>query len=149
MKSEADCTFCSIVSGEASASTVFEDAEVLAFMDINPVTEGHVVVVPRNHYPYLTDLPDEVASRMFLVAKQIAGAIQGSGLKSEGVNLFYADGKAAFQEVFHSHLHVFPRYEGDGFKIEADWEDPPTQDQLESAASIIRLALRIAGVQVQ
>ncbi len=100
-----------------------------------------MVVVPRNHYPYLADLPEKVPSRMFLTAKQIAVAIRGSELKCEGINLFYTDGEAAFQEVFYSHLHVFPRYEGDGFKIDADWENPPTRDQLESAASIIRLVL--------
>ena len=117
---------CSIVSGETSASLVFEDTAVIAFMDINPVTEGHVLAVPRNHYPYLANLPEEVASRMFLAARRIAAAIRGSELKSEGINLSYADGEAAFQAVFHSHLHVFPRYEGDGFKIAADWGNPPT-----------------------
>src|ERR1700691_1730212 len=99
-----DCIFCQIVANQVPASIVFEDEMVMAFMDIRPVTKGHLLVVPREHCPYLGDVPSEVAARIFTVAQHLAAAIRKSTLKSEGINLFYADGEAAFQEVFHSHL---------------------------------------------
>lgn len=135
------CIFCEIVAGKAPASHVYTDELVAAFMTIGPVTEGHLLVVPREHLPYLCDLPEETASRMFLVAQKLAAAIRRSALRSDGINLFYADGEAAFQEVFHGHLHVFPRYKGDSFKLDADWTYRPHRDELDTAARAIRTSL--------
>ena len=78
---------------------------------------------------------------MFLVAVELAGVIRRSDLGSEGINLFYADGEAAFQEVFHSHLHVFPHHEDDGFRNDADWSVRPSCDELDVTAGAIRRAL--------
>ncbi|GIG22104.1 hypothetical protein Cch01nite_28280 [Cellulomonas chitinilytica] len=91
------CVFCRIVAGELASSVVVESETVLAFMDVDPVTPGHVLVVPKAHLPELADLTDAVADEMFAVARSVAGALRSSPLRSEGVNLFYADGAAAFQ----------------------------------------------------
>ena len=141
MSRAEDCIFCDIIAADAEASFVYEDELVVSFLTIGPVTAGHLMVVPRAHMPQLADISEEVGGRMFTVALQLAQALRDSGLPCEGVNLFHADGAAAFQEVFHSHLHVFPRYEGDGFRLAADWRGTPSRDELDTNASLIRAAL--------
>lgn len=137
---DPNCVFCAIVAGRAEASFVHRDETVVAFMDINPVTPGHLLVAPRQHLPALADLDQETATRMFTLATELAAAIRASDLRSEGINLFYADGKAAFQEVFHAHLHVFPRYAEDGFTIDANWGTNPSRDDLDAIAVNIMAA---------
>ncbi|UZN03095.1 HIT family protein [Cellulomonas sp. S1-8] len=139
------CVFCRIVERSLDASIVHESATVVAIMDIDPVTPGHVLVLPREHLPGLADLDDEVASEMLAVARSVAAALRRSPLRCEGVNLFYADGEAAFQEVFHSHLHVFPRYADDGFTIGARWGSNPARAELDANAAAIRAELGQEG----
>jgi diadenosine tetraphosphate (Ap4A) HIT family hydrolase len=115
---DPECVFCAIVRGRAEASLVYADDIVIAFMDIQPINPGHVLVVPREHAPHLQDLREEHGAQMWRVAHRVARALPRSGLRADGVNLFLADGRAAFQEVLHAHLHVLPRYAGDGFRIE-------------------------------
>ncbi|MGY4644150.1 HIT family protein [Cellulomonas sp. URHB0016] len=141
MTTSDECVFCRIVRGELPSSRVSESDTVLALMDIDPVTEGHVLVIPKTHLPDLGDLPDDLAAEMFAVARQVAAALRRAPLRCEGVNLFYADGEAAFQEVFHSHLHVIPRFRGDGFTIAARWGSEPGRDRLDGHAEAIRAAL--------
>ncbi|CAL9343777.1 Protein hit [Nocardiopsis dassonvillei] len=117
------CVFCAIRDGSAAVSTVYEDEAVLAFMDLFPVTPGHVLVVPRVHVAGLGDLDDAVGARMWSVARRVGTALRGGAVRCEGVNLFLADGEAAGQEVFHVHLHVFPRFAGDTFSVQAVWEE--------------------------
>ncbi|WP_017569040.1 HIT family protein [Nocardiopsis halotolerans] len=130
------CVFCSIRDGEAENSLVYRDEWVLAFMDLYPVTPGHVLVVPREHLVGLGEVGDELGGRMWSVARRVGEALrraaldtgnadEGSGglVRCEGVNLFLADGEAAGQEVFHVHLHVFPRFAGDAFSVHAHWEE--------------------------
>lgn len=136
-----DCVFCRIVEGSLSSSRVLESAAVLAILDIDPVTPGHLLVIPKDHLPDLADLTEELAAEVFQVARRLAAALRRTDLRCEGVNLFYADGEAAFQEVFHSHLHVIPRYAGDGFKVEADWGSNPSRAELDGIASMIRSAV--------
>jgi len=138
------CVFCRIAARELDASVVLESAAVLAFMDVDPVTAGHVLVVPKAHLPMLADLDEEVAAEMFLVARSVAVALRRSSLRCDGINLFLADGEAAFQEVPHSHLHVFPRFENDGFMIEAGWGSDPERSELDAHAAEIRAALEDA-----
>jgi histidine triad (HIT) family protein len=133
------CTFCRIVAGELPASLVHDDADVLAFMDVNPVNPGHVLVVPRRHYASLADLPDPVDARLFVVAQRLAAALRKSGVRCEGVNLFLADGAAAGQDVFHCHLHVRPRYAGDAVRHIYD-PGHPTRSELDAIAARIRAA---------
>ena len=138
-----DCVFCEIVAGRSPASVVYRDGLVIAFMDLGAVTPGHLLVVPTEHYPLLGDLPDDLAAHVFLVAKRLAAAIRASGLRCDGINLLVADGEAAFQEVLHHHVHVFPRWPGDGFSIDATaWSEPkPSRAELDATAAAIRSTL--------
>jgi histidine triad (HIT) family protein len=138
-----DDVFCKIVKGQAPASLVYSDEKVLAFMDIRPVNPGHVLIIPKVHATGLSDLNEETGGHMFKIAMRIAKAVKESGVKCEGVNLLLSDGEAAFQEVFHVHLHVIPRFKGDGFGIRFGRQysmKPETQD-LERTASKIRKAI--------
>jgi histidine triad (HIT) family protein len=137
------CIFCDIAGGRATASSVYRDDRVTGFLDQNPVTPGHLLVIPNLHYVLLNEVPEQLAAHMFVVASRLAAALRSSGLPCDGINLFLADGEAAFQEVFHTHLHVFPRVAGDGFTIDAAaWSDPrPTRENLEANAAAIRRAL--------
>lgn len=137
-----DCVFCGIVAAPSTSDIVWEEESVLAFMDVNPVTDGHVLVVPKDHSVGLTDIPPEVAGRMMTVAQRLARALKDSDLRCEGVNLFFADGEEAFQEIFHSHLHVFPRFPDDGFTIGAHWNGR-SKESLSASAGLIRDALTL------
>ncbi|WP_084074732.1 HIT family protein [Demequina sp. NBRC 110052] len=127
------CVFCRIISRELPSSVVYEDETVLAFMDIQPATPGHALVVPKRHSPGLEDVNESDGAAMFMAAQRVAAAIRRSTIPCEGVNLFFADGEAALQEVFHAHLHVIPRNPQDGFRIEAKWSEPP-RDVLDARA---------------
>ena len=135
-----DCIFCAIVAGKAPASMVYEDQTVCSFLTLGPVNPGHLLVIPKQHAPLLADLDDETGMHLFKVTMDISKALRHSGLQCEGVNLFLADGEAAFQEVFHLHMHVFPRFQGDQFKIEANWEIRPSRQELDDVAERIRHA---------
>lgn len=137
------CIFCDIVAGRAEASVVYQDERVLAFMDIRPVTTGHTLVIPKAHVANLADLDAELGGVLFQVAHRLAGAFRSSGVPCEGVNLFLADGAAAGQEVFHTHVHVFPRFSGDGFRIDADWR-ARGRDELDAVAGQLRAGLGTA-----
>lgn len=111
------CVFCRILAGELPGTFVYRDERCAAFMDIKPVTPGHLLVVPLNHAAGLADLDGAAAAHLMQVGHLLTGALRGSGLRCEGVNFFLADGAAAGQEVFHVHLHLFPRFQGDGFGL--------------------------------
>jgi histidine triad (HIT) family protein len=136
-----DCDFCWIVGDQSESHVLWDDDLVLAFMDINPVTDGHCLVIPKVHSVGLDDIPAESASRMMVVAQRLTTALKQSDLRCDGVNLFFADGKAASQTVFHSHLHVFPRFADDGFTLGADWGNADRASRIEATASSIRSAI--------
>lgn len=108
-----DCIFCKIVAKEIPATTIFEDDEVLVFMDIGPIIKGHALVIPKKHYDPVTDTPDEVLAKLHITAKRIADA-QMNALGADGVNIMQNNGKASGQEVPHIHVHVIPRFCDDG-----------------------------------
>lgn len=137
----SECIFCSIVAHQAASEIVWDDDLVLAFMDINPVTDGHCLVVPKSHFVGLDDVPPTTAARMMNVGQRLATAMKRSDLRCDGVNLFFADGEAAFQEIFHSHLHVFPRFPGDEFTISANWNDETRQRRIGTSAQALRASL--------
>ena len=139
----ADCIFCQIIAGSAPASIVYRDDVCVAFMDIQPVNPGHLLVIPNRHASYMADLMEDEGAQMFRVAHRLVAALRRSGVKCEGVNLWLADGEAAMQEVYHVHLHVFPRYVGDGFGLKfppAYWQKPERKE-LNTLAEQIKLAL--------
>ena len=111
------CIFCDILAGHAPANFVYHDELCAAFMDIRPVNPGHVLVVPHTHAALFSELDKETVGHMFQVAQYIDTALRASGIKCEGVNLFLADGRAAGQDVMHVHLHVIPRFDGDGHHL--------------------------------
>ena len=135
-----DCVFCRIAGGVEPSSTVHEDDVVMVIMTIRPVNPGHAMVNPKRHCTYLADMDDATGRHLFSVTMRTAQAIRDSGLRCEGINLFLADGRAAFQEVFHVHMHVFPRFAADGFKIVADWSVHPPRSELDATAALIRRA---------
>ena len=138
-----DCIFCRILAGDAPGSFVYRDEQCAAFMDVQPVNPGHLLVVPTRHAASLAELDPPTAGRLMQVAQRLAAALRASGLRCEGVNLFLADGKAAMQEVFHAHLHVFPRFVGDGFGLRfgPNNRSRPPREALEAAATQLRTAL--------
>jgi histidine triad (HIT) family protein len=133
----SDCVFCALVAGECEASVVYDDDRLLGFMDLHPVNPGHVLLVPKEHATAMSDVDEDTGAHVFRIAMRMQEAIRRSGVRCEGINLFVADGEAAFQDVFHFHLHVIPRFEGDPFKIEADWKEAP-RSELDRAATGIR-----------
>lgn len=139
------CVFCEIVRGAAQSSTVYADDSVAAFMDIQPVNEGHILIVPRVHAAHLAELDGETGAHLFRVAMELSRAIGQSEVRSEGVNFFLADGEAAGQEVFHVHLHVIPRYRGDGFgfRFRAAYHLLPERARLDAVAADIRQAVEV------
>ncbi len=138
-----DCIFCRIVKGIIPASVVYSDEKVIAFMDIRPVNPGHLLVIPKTHAAQLSELNPAIGSHMFKVAMRIAKALRRSGIKCEGINLLLSDGEAASQEIFHIHLHVIPRFIGDGFgwKIGPNYGLRPDRKELDEVADKIRTAM--------
>ncbi|MEW6686592.1 MAG: HIT family protein [Candidatus Edwardsbacteria bacterium] len=112
-----DCVFCRIVNDTEPASVLYSDEKVMAFMDIRPVNPGHVLVIPKIHTAYISELDEEMGTHLFRITMRIAEAVRKSGVRCDGINLFVADGEAAFQEVFHFHLHIIPRFKRDGFEL--------------------------------
>ena len=137
------CIFCEIAAGRAPASIVYSDDDVLAFMDIQPINPGHLLVVPQRHATYLADLEEATGGRMFQVGMMLAKAVRQTDIRCEGVDLFLADGEAAGQEVLHVHLHVIPRYRGDGFgfRFPPGYRDLPDREVLDQVADRVRRAL--------
>jgi diadenosine tetraphosphate (Ap4A) HIT family hydrolase len=107
------CVFCAIIAGEAPAVRVYEDDDYLAILDIRPIVRGHTLVLPKRHTVDLTDTPATIVADMVTIGQRIALAARASELKADGNNIVINDGKAAFQSVFHIHLHVAPRQLGD------------------------------------
>ena len=135
-----DCVFCRIVAGAAPASVVHTDDLSVAFLDISPVTPGHLLVVPRKHAAALADLEPGTGGHLFEVGRRLAAGLRRSEVRADGVHFFLADGVAAGQEVFHVHLHVLPRSKGDGFKLSFK-AGTPSRAELDDTAREIRTGL--------
>ncbi|ORM36314.1 HIT family protein [Williamsia sp. 1135] len=109
----SDCVFCAIVAGSSPAHVVYEDDDVLGFLDIRPVRPGHTLLIPKRHAANLAELSPDQGGKLFQAGQRVAAAQRASAIAADGVNLLVNDGRAAFQTVFHSHLHVVPRHNGD------------------------------------
>lgn len=130
---EDDCIFCKIVAGELPAAIVEEDERTVSFMDINPATRGHALVIPRAHARNLFDVPEEDLNACVLTAQRMARR-QRERLGADGVNVLNAAEAVAWQTVFHFHLHVIPRYEGDPLKL--PWvPSPGDMDDIRAAGA--------------
>ena len=111
-----NCLFCKIIKGEIPSYKVYEDDDVLAFLDINPVNPGHTLIIPKQHYLTLLDIPVELAQKIIIVAKKITPAIL-SAVNADAFNLGLNQGQIAGQVVDHFHLHIMPRLENDGHQL--------------------------------
>jgi histidine triad (HIT) family protein len=135
-----NCIFCDIIAGNAPANFVHRDELCAAFMDIHPVNPGHVLVVPRRHAVLLPELDEASVKHMLWVAQRVDTALRSSGIECEGINLFLADGRDAGQDVMHVHLHVIPRFLGDGhhLRFSPAYFKLPSPAELERNAEAIR-----------
>jgi histidine triad (HIT) family protein len=137
------CPFCDVIHGAGEVSMCYEDADVVAFMDIQPVNAGHVLVVPRAHYESLEDIPREMATHVFDVAMMLAPIVKQVG-DADGMNILVNSGAAAGQDVFHYHVHVIPRCPDDGFDVPLPFagSQMPDRTVLDANAARIIAALR-------
>ena len=137
-----DGLFCKIVAGEIPAIKVFENDQVLAFMDIGPIVKGHVLVIPKTHHNPLSQTPDEVLAQVIAAVRRVAQA-QQDGLGADGVNVHQSNGAAAGQVVPHLHFHVIPRFKHDGHHW--NWTAHPYADLAEAAALADRIQAALPG----
>ena len=135
-----DCIFCKIIKGDIPSTTVYEDDDVKAILDVNPAARGHVIVLPKNHAENVFTLPDEDLSKAMIVAKKIATAMKDA-FNCDGVNILQNNGEAAGQTVFHLHIHVIPRFEGDKENIRLSWNPGQTPDDMQAIADEIKAKL--------
>lgn len=139
MIEDANCIFCKIVAGEIPSIKVYENEHVLAFMDINPVSTGHVLVIPKGHWRDLFDMPDEQLGFVAASVRKVAHSVRAA-LSPDGVSITQANGRGAAQSVLHYHVHIVPRTMGDDLKI--NWElVPGNMEEIASVAERIRIHL--------
>ena len=126
-----NCIFCKIAAGEIPSNTIYEDDSFRVILDLGPATKGHALVLPKNHYSDLFEIPEDVLAEAAKVAKKVAGTMKEK-LSCDGLNLVQNNGEAAGQTVMHFHLHIIPRYKDDGQHIL--WK--PTSPSPEELAAI-------------
>ncbi len=136
MAADPDCIFCKIVAGQVPCFKLCEDADTLAFMDINPVHDGHALVIPKAHYPTVCDITPEAFAAAARIAAKVAKAVNAA-LKPDGLNLIQSNGPGAAQSVAHFHLHVLPRKMNDGLLV--NWPlQPGDRTHIAAVAERIR-----------
>ena len=135
-----DCIFCSIVVGDIPGRVVHRTDHAIAFLDANPLAPGHTLVIPKQHYPRLEDVPGDEAAELFGAVHDLAPRIE-SAVDADAVSVGINDGEAAGQEVPHTHVHLVPRFEGDGggpFHAISPQSDSPSDAELDDIAATIR-----------
>lgn len=135
------CIFCKLVAGNIPSTKVYEDAEILAFMDIGPIVKGHTLVIPKQHVERITDIPVGMLARVMNIVQNIAAA-QMNGLKADGVNIVQANGEAAGQVVPHLHFHVIPRFATDGHHWNWAAKKYDNMEEMSRTAQAIRNGLK-------
>ncbi len=139
MAQNPDCIFCKIVAGEIPAFKVFENDQTIAFMDINPASEGHCLVIPKNHTENIFTTPEDTLANMMSTTRRVATAVE-TALSPDGINVLQANGPGAAQSVFHLHFHVLPRKMGDEMAL--NWGlHPGDMDEILAVADKIKAAL--------
>jgi histidine triad (HIT) family protein len=135
----SDCIFCKIVAGQIPCTKVYEDASCLAFMDINPVSPGHALIIPKKHYEAIREMPADEVAALFRPVPGLAAAVQ-AGMQAQGLNVLQNNGRIAGQAVDHLHVHLIPRWAEDGLGYrwpakKADFEE------LKKQAEAIKVAM--------
>ncbi len=131
-----DCIFCKLANGIIPTNSIYEDDEFKVILDAAPAAKGHALILPKEHYADIYELPDELAGRSFILAKKLA--VHNSGiLKADGFNIVQNNGETAGQTVFHFHLHLIPRFKDDGQRI--GWKPGnPGQEELAETAGLLK-----------
>ena len=138
---EKACVFCKIIKKELPSSIVFENEQVMAIMDIQPINEGHVLVLPKNCYQFLNQVPTALSQELFRIVTEIEKALWNiEGLPCEGTNILQNNGRSAWQEINHVHFHIIPRFTGDNFKIKYQ-PKRPTRESLNELSDKIKLQI--------
>lgn len=135
-----NCLFCKITTGEIECAKVYEDSDVLAFFDVFPLTKGHCLVIPKQHFENIFDISEDVLQKVSVVAKKISGKIK-TNLQADGIRLSQSNGKIAHQEIMHFHLHIIPRYENDGVSMNETGRAHPQKadfEELKKLAEALR-----------
>ncbi|KKN37057.1 hypothetical protein LCGC14_0767310 [marine sediment metagenome] len=141
-----DCIFCKIISNNIPSSKVHEDQICIAILDIQPVNTGHVLIIPKEHHKLVIDYPNEIISHIFIIAQKINKALRKTEIKCEAMNYLLADGEIAGQEIFHTHLHIIPRYQDDGFGLRFSkryFSEKPDRNELNKTADMIKRNLNL------
>jgi histidine triad (HIT) family protein len=123
---ECNCIFCKIANGEIPSATLYEDEDFRVILDLGPASRGHALILPKVHAADLFSLPDETAAKAMILAKRIAETLK-EGLKADGINIVQNNGEAAGQTVFHFHMHLIPRYQGD--TVQLTWQPGTLTDE--------------------
>ncbi len=125
---DSQCIFCKLANGDIPTNTIYEDADFRIFLDASPATRGHALILPKEHYANLFELPEELAGKAIILAKKMA-AVMKERFDCDGVNIVQNNGEAAGQTVFHFHMHIIPRYADDGQII--GWKPTsPSEEEL-------------------
>lgn len=128
---DSNCIFCKITAGEIPSKTIYEDEEFRVILDISPAAKGHALIIPKEHYANIYEIPEDVAARVMILAKKLA-AHMTEVLKCDGFNIVQNNGEVAGQTVFHFHMHLIPRYENDGNEEKLCWNHLElSQEELE------------------
>jgi len=144
-----DCIFCQIVQKRIPAFTVYEDEKCLAFLDINPLTPGHTLIIPKEHVESMFDISEELLQHIAAIAQKLAKNMREK-VGAEGVNLFQASGPVAEQSIQHFHLHVIPRKSGDNLNINEWWRSKVgkmSKEQMEELARLLKLEIEVKEVK--
>jgi histidine triad (HIT) family protein len=147
---DQNCVFCRIIGGEEMVSVVHEDERTIAFLDIQPMSRGHTIIVTKEHFETLFDLPEALAAYCLGVARRLAPGVQ-KAMGAQAVNLFSANGRAGGQDVMHFHLHLIPVREGEPFALQLPVPDAPIPSRAEldiTAARISRAVQELEAVVV-
>lgn len=122
-----DCIFCKLANGEIPTSTLYEDEDFRVALDLGPAAKGHALILPKQHYANIYELPEETAAKAMILAKKMA-AVMTDALEADGFNLVQNNGAAAGQTVFHFHMHLIPRYKGDAARF--GWTPGKLEDEV-------------------
>ena len=134
-----DCIFCKIANGEIPAATLYEDDDFRVILDLGPASKGHALILPKAHAANIYELPDETAGKAMILAKKMAGKLTDA-LNCDGFNIVQNNGEIAGQTVNHFHLHLIPRYEGDGLNL--NWpQQEISAEQLEEIRQSIKKSI--------
>jgi diadenosine tetraphosphate (Ap4A) HIT family hydrolase len=140
LKFDDNCIFCKIIQKQAPSSIIYEDASVMAFLDIRPTSEGHTLVISKDHYEDIFDIPSELLGKVHQIVKTVANAAK-QGMNADGICVIQQNGKAANQEIFHLHVHIIPRYNGQKMKMGHELQAADFK-QLDLTATKIRQCLQ-------